>query len=95
MGGRLSGRGYMYTYQHNIKLKLNYPPIKFKKREWTCGDRAVIWGRSQTRKETLLMPGRGAVAGAEGVLRFLMKDTFGTDHEGRARVEPRRDRPGG
>ena len=30
------------------------------------------------------MPGRGAVAGAEGVLRFLMKDTFGTDHEGRA-----------
>lgn len=52
-------------------------------------------GRSQTRKETLLMPGRGAVAGAEGVLRFLMKDTFGTDHEGRARVEPRRDRPGG
>ena len=41
------------------------------------------------------MPRRGAVAGAEGVLRFLTKDTFGTSHEGRARVEPRRDRPGG
>ena len=40
----------MYTYQHNIKLKLNYPPIKFKKREWTCGDRAVIWGKKSDKK---------------------------------------------
>jgi len=40
----------MYTYQHNIKLKLNYPPIKFKRREWTCGDRAVIWGKKSDKK---------------------------------------------
>lgn len=31
------------------------------------------------------MPGRGAAAGAAGVLRFLAKDTFGTDRERQAR----------
>ena len=31
------------------------------------------------------MPGRGAAAGAAGALRFLTKDTFGTDHERQAR----------
>ena len=50
MGGRLSGRGHMYTFQHNIKLKLNYPPLKLKKSERTCGDRAVILGKKSDKK---------------------------------------------
>lgn len=42
-------------------------------------------GKKSDKKGDSADAWEGAAAGAEGVLRFLTKDTIGTDHEGRAR----------
>ena len=76
--------------------EVSYCVIRSPKDGWkeqTWGDRAVILGKKSAQERRFhWYQAEGRWPGAEGVPRFLMKDRFGTGHEG---MEPGRGRPGG